>query len=71
MIYNNALQLDGLHIRVDRAALPKAQGGEVTHYDPARSLFVGNLHFQTKVITLEAVDFSHYDHIDSSWNLAG
>ena len=43
------VQMEGLHLRVDRAAPPKAKGGTGTQYDPARSIFVGNLHFQTKV----------------------
>ena len=46
---NLCVQMEGLHLRVDRAAPPKAKGGTGTQYDPARSIFVGNLHFQTKV----------------------
>ena len=64
--YSSLRQMDGLHIRVDRAAAPKSQGGDGALYDPARSLFVGNLHFQTKVrlaysVSLEMRSRSHYD----------
>ena len=55
-------QLDGLHLRVDLAALPRGHGraeaggqapaaagqpGAVL-YDPARSVFVGNLPFDVQ-----------------------
>jgi|LauGreSuBDMM15SN_2_FD.fasta_scaffold2246625_2 hypothetical protein len=43
------MQMEGQHIRVDRATTAKAKGGAGMQYDPSRSIFVGNLHFQTKV----------------------
>ncbi|GAX75941.1 hypothetical protein CEUSTIGMA_g3384.t1 [Chlamydomonas eustigma] len=44
----NMMQVDGLHIRIDRAVPAKAKGAEGVLYDPARSLFVGNVHFQSR-----------------------
>ena len=49
------MQVDGHHIRVDRAAAPSAAGegaagsssGGVM-YDPMRSVFVGNLDFKVR-----------------------
>lgn len=56
-------QVDGHHIRVDAASAPRssaaaagkkgakaeAAAGAAAVYDPTRSVFVGNLNFQTKV----------------------
>ena len=48
------LQLEGLHMRVDRAAPPcqenSARGG--VHYERGRSAFVGNLPFDVEVRSL-------------------
>jgi hypothetical protein len=46
------LQFEGRHIRVDRAAAVSkgtAGGGTQVIYDSARSVFVGNLPFDTQV----------------------
>lgn len=48
------LQFEGRHIRVDRAAAVSKGiegGGTQILYDSARSLFVGNLPFDTKAST--------------------
>ena len=43
-------QVEGLHLRVDRAAGSRsASGATPVEYARARSVFVGNLHFDTHV----------------------
>ena len=44
-------QVEGLHLRVDRAAGSRSTGGGAApvEYARARSVFVGNLHFDTLV----------------------
>ncbi len=59
--------MDGHHIRVDAASAPRgstaaaagkkgakgeAADGAAAVYDPTRSVFVGNLNFQTKVLVI-------------------
>jgi hypothetical protein len=50
-----SVQFEGKHLRVDAAAAQKkedgaapAAGGGVS-YDPARTIFLGNLHFEIEV----------------------
>ena len=51
----STVQVEGHHIRVDRAAPPAAADGAAgagghagVQYDPARSVFVGNLDFKVR-----------------------
>lgn len=45
---SNMALFEGAHIRVDRAAAPSRHAGAV-QYEPKRSVFLGNLAFDTQV----------------------
>lgn len=44
----NMTIIDGAHVRVDMAAAPSSKAGAV-QYEPKRSVFLGNLAFDTQV----------------------
>ena len=44
----NMTVIDGVHVRVDRAAAPRNKAG-VVQYEPKRSVFLGNLALDTTV----------------------
>jgi hypothetical protein len=46
---SNMSLFEGAHIRVDRAAAPSSQAGGVAPFEPRRSVFLGNLAFDTQV----------------------
>jgi hypothetical protein len=50
MAHNMEL-VDGRHIRVDGAARPSAHTAGTVEYDTAKSVFIGNLPFNTTVST--------------------
>lgn len=52
-IYKLYMQVEGHHIRVDQACPPrkKLKGDNTTLYDHKRTVFVGNLPFDAKVVS--------------------
>mmetsp|Transcript_24423 Transcript_24423/g.33660 ORF Transcript_24423/g.33660 Transcript_24423/m.33660 type:complete len:253 (-) Transcript_24423:6-764(-) len=44
---HNMQEMEGRHLRVDRAARPSDGSGSEVEYDRTRSVFLGNLHFTT------------------------